>query len=141
MSQDSHLDTDALATLAAALEWRHEEWLEHLIGCEVCGGTLSRLSAVRQAMDAELEPASGFEDRVMASLEEAAEAERARREAAGVLWSVLIPALATATTFAGLLFAGVTVGPLPVALVSLVTGGAVWAWNLKQSAALAGSLS
>ena len=122
------LETDTLVSVGAALAWNTEEGLRHIAECEACREQLHELAALRGDLARVMEPATGFTDRVMDSID-ARSAAPASLSGIGVLNSVF--AGMTVFIAIGYSAAGAAQTPagLPAVLMSMAAAGATLWWN------------
>jgi hypothetical protein len=86
--------TDALATVASALDWDVEGGVRHLSSCPDCAQRLQALQLTHEAYDESEELAPRTVDRIMNTLANAAEHERARGQRTQVFGNVIEALLA-----------------------------------------------
>ena len=119
------LDTDAIVTVAAALDWDVAEGLRHLNTCDDCRAridtlrvTLAAMSEVNAVPDASLA-------RVADALRAEAREERARARRADRWASALEAALAAVGAPLVLASGGIEIGSTAVGLVAAALGAAL----------------
>ena len=129
----THPEPDTLATIAATLDWRPIEQVQHLHSCDRCRAELRKLSHVHEAMDHAIEPREGFADEVMSVLP----ADDTRSPVWHMLPTLIAPTLAALTSFAALASTSGGRSPsewlLPALAMAVLAGIATAAWSAREA--------
>ncbi len=134
------LDMDSLVTIGAALDWKAEEALHHLMECENCQVQLRQLTALHDALAEKAEPAPGFSDEVVGTLVRQ-EVRTPARSWTSRLVEFLNPALAGLTVFFAIGFVASEQSTMllgaPTFFASLLVAGLTGWWNWSHRSAAA----
>ena len=125
--------TDALTTIAGALEWDVEQGIAHLGSCASCGGQLRALRDVRTAYAAEERLPDVVTQKITAALAEAAALERTRRKRSQNLGDVVEALLAGGTALAILNTGGMDVPAVLSAAVFAVVATSLFSYRVIRS--------
>ena len=125
--------TDALATIAGALEWDVETGIRHLSSCESCAHQLGVLRDVRLAYEIDAPLPAGMERRITSALHEAAFREEKRTRRAQGIGDLIEAILAGATALAVVNTGGVDVSAAVSAGVFAVVATSLFAYRVIRS--------
>jgi hypothetical protein len=125
--------TDALATIAGALEWDVEQGLKHLSSCEACSEELRALRDVRVAYDEREAVPESVVSRIGSAIDAVAARERARGQRVHNLGDLVEAALAGLTAVTLLSTGGVDVPLLMRAGVFALVATSLFAYRTIRS--------
>ena len=125
--------TDALATIAGALEWDVEQGIKHLSTCETCARNLHALRSVHDTYDVREEVPETVLTRISATITESAQQERARGKRVQSLGDVIEAALAGLTALVVVNTGGLEVGAAANASVFAVVATSLFAYRVLRS--------
>ena len=125
--------TDALATIAGALDWDVEQGIKHLSNCESCASNLDALRSVHAGFDVREEVPENVVANIAAAITESARQERARGKRVQSLGDVIEAALAGFTALAVVNTGGLEVGAAVNASVFAVVATSLFAYRVLRS--------
>ena len=125
--------TDALTTVASALEWDAQGGIQHLSTCPECAQRLHALQLTHEVYDESEELAARDVDRIMNVLASEAERERARDQRNQV-WGNIIEAMLAGASAVAVVSASDLPAPTTVtALTFAVVATALFAYRVFTS--------
>jgi hypothetical protein len=125
--------TDALATIAGALEWDVEQGIKHLSRCETCASNLHALRSVHEAFDVREEVPESVVASIAGAITQSARRERARGKRVQSLGDVIEATLAGFTALAVVNTGGLEVGAAVNASVFAVVATSLFAYRVLRS--------
>ena len=125
--------TDALATIAGALEWEVDEGLKHLTSCTACGEQLRALRDVHSAYEAHEPVPESVLARVNAVIADEAAGERAKHRKVQNLGDLVEAILAGVTALAVVNTGGINVPAALSAAVFAVVATSLFAYRTIRS--------
>lgn len=125
--------TDALATIAGALEWDVEQGIKHLSSCESCASNLHALRSVHDTFDVREEVPESVVAGIRAAISASAQQESARGKRVQSFGDVIEAALAGLTALAVVNTGGLDVGSTVNASVFVVVATSLFAYRVMRS--------
>jgi hypothetical protein len=133
--------TDALTTIASALEWDVEDGMRHLSSCAACAAQLHALQATHEAFEETSEVAGADVDRIMSAIAQQAEQEHTRGRRAQTLGDVIEALLAGATAVTVVSASGAPAPQAINALTFVIVASALFAYRVFFSSQSSASRS
>lgn len=135
--------TDALTTIASALEWDVDNGVRHLNSCATCAEQLRALQVTRESYDESIEVSRQDVDGILRKISVAADQERTRDRRKHTVGNFVEAMLAggTAVTVLSASGSGVSAAALPGALTFAVVAAAVFSYRVFASSQATASAS
>lgn len=127
--------TDALTTIASALDWDVENGMRHLNSCAACAEQLRALQITRESYEESAEIGRQDVDRILRTVSAAADRERMRNRRKHAVGNVIEAMLAggTAVTVLNASGAGAGADALPATLTFVVVALALLSYRVFAS--------